>query len=57
MTTAFEDGIVRINANEHVTNATFEGRSHSTGDGDLLSGDVGETQLEIRAELETPAEK
>jgi hypothetical protein len=31
----------------------FEGKSHAIGAHDVMSGAVGETQLEIRAELRT----
>jgi hypothetical protein len=55
VTTALEDGTVHVRADD-VTTVTFNGRSHRTGEADMLSGDVGETQLEIRAELQSSEE-
>jgi len=51
--TALENGVARITADETVSEVEFEGQSGTAGKADLLSGDVGETELEIRAELET----
>lgn len=53
MVTALENGVARITADETVSEIEFEGQSGTAGKADLLSGDVGETELEIRAELET----
>lgn len=56
ITTTFEDGVVRLHADEAISAVRFQGRSSTTGGTDLLTGDVGETQLDIRAELEQPTE-
>ena len=53
VTISYEDGVARLIVDEKVDEVVFEGRSRSIGTKDLLSGDVGETQIEIRAELET----
>lgn len=53
VTTALEDGIARIVAGADADDVTFEGESDPVGHGDFLVGQVGETQIEIRAELET----
>lgn len=49
----FDDGTALFRADRNVRRIEFEGRSTTTGEKDHLGGDVGETQLEIRAELET----
>lgn len=54
VTTAYEDGTARLVADETATEVTFEGRSSSADASGLLHGEVGETQLELRAELQTP---
>lgn len=53
VTTTVEDGVARIVAGDEAEDVVFEGESDSVGHGDPLAGRVGETQLEIRAELET----
>ncbi|QPV61567.1 hypothetical protein I7X12_12430 [Halosimplex litoreum] len=51
--TTTEDGTVRLIADETSKEVTFEGHSRTKSESNLLSGEVGETQLEVRAELET----
>jgi hypothetical protein len=53
VTTVHENGIARLIADEELDEVEFEGESRATEESDLSSGEVGETQLEIRAELET----
>lgn len=53
VTTTYENGVARLIADEDVDTVEFEGRSYASDAADLLSGDVGETQLEIHAELQT----
>lgn len=53
VTTTVEDGAARIVADASADDIMFEGESDSIGRGDFLAGQVGETQIEIRAELET----
>jgi hypothetical protein len=53
VTTDCEEGIARIRAGPDAGNVEFEGQSERVGEGDVRSGRVGETQLEIRAELRT----
>lgn len=54
VTTIHENGTARIVADEGVDRVAFEGHSHASNENDLLSGKVGETQIEIRAEIQTP---
>lgn len=56
VTARCEDGIGRLTAGPEADHVEFEGESERIGDGDVRSGQVGETQLEIRAELETEGE-
>jgi len=51
---SLEDGVARLTADETAEEVEFEGQSSSANVDDLLSGDVGETELEIRAEIQTP---
>ena len=53
VTTTFEDGVANIVADATTDEVRFEGQSHTTNENGLLSGDIGETQLEIRAELDS----
>ncbi len=53
VTTVHENGTARLIADEQLDEVAFEGESRATNESNLLSGEVGETQLEIRAELET----
>lgn len=53
VTTAHENGTARLVASETANEITFEGQSQATEESDLLSGEIGETQLEIQAELQT----
>lgn len=53
VTTSCENGVAKITAGADATDVRFQGASEQIGDGDVLSGQVGETQLEIRAELRT----
>lgn len=48
-----EDGVAQIVANENANEMEFRGESYEVGSGTFFSGDVGETQLEIKAEMET----
>lgn len=52
----YDEGAAVIRADADVSELHFEGESVRTGEGDPLDGGVGETQLEIRAELETNEE-
>lgn len=54
VTVHVEDGTARIVAGSDARDVEFSGRSYEVGSGAFFSGDVGETQLEIKAELETP---
>jgi len=56
VTVSYDDGSVRLVADEDVDELSFSGRSHSDEPADLVHGDVGATQLEIIAELQTPEE-
>jgi hypothetical protein len=56
VTVSQDDGRVRLVADEDVDELSFSGRSHSDEHADLVHGDVGATQLEILAELQTPEE-
>lgn len=56
VTVSYNEGRAHLVADENVREISFTGRSHSDGDADLVHGDVGATQLEILAELETPEE-
>lgn len=47
-----EDGVARIVADDDAREVEFTGESYQVGSGEFFSGEVGETQLEIRAELE-----
>jgi hypothetical protein len=49
----FDDGTALLRADRSVQRMEFKGRSVATGESDSPRGEVGETQLEIRAELET----
>ncbi|MFC6756765.1 hypothetical protein ACFQER_08805 [Halomicroarcula sp. GCM10025894] len=51
---SFEEDTVSVVADSTTGEIRFEGSSYATNENDLLSGDVGETQLEIRAELDSP---
>lgn len=51
-----EDGIARVTAGPEAGRVEFDGESERVGEGDVRSGRVGETQLEIRAELRTGGE-
>jgi len=51
-----EDGVARVTAGPDAARVEFDGESERVGDGDVRSGRVGETQLEIRAELRTRGE-
>ena len=53
VTATVEDGVVRLVARSGARDVSFEGSSEPVGRGDYLAGEVGETQIEIRAELET----
>jgi hypothetical protein len=53
VTKVHEDGTARLVADESVESLSFEGRSHETDEDDLLSGKVGETRIEIKAEIQT----
>jgi len=48
-----EDGVARLVADGDSDRVSFEGQSQVTSENDLLSGRVGETQIEIRAEIQT----
>jgi len=56
VTVSYNDGCVRLVADEDIDELSFSGRSHSDKHADLVHGDVGATQLEILAELQTPEE-
>jgi len=56
VTVSYDDGCVRLVADEHVDELSFFGRSHSDEHADLVHGDVGATQLEVLAELQTSEE-
>lgn len=56
VTTHCEEGIATITAGPDAADVEFDGESEPIGDGDVRSGQVGETQLEIRAELRTEGE-
>jgi len=56
VTVSYDDGCARLVADESVHEVSFSGRSHSDEAADLVHGDVGATQLEILAELQTPEE-
>jgi hypothetical protein len=53
VTVHVEDGVARIVADENAHEVEFSGKSYEVGSGTFFSGDVGETQLEIKAEMET----
>ncbi|AGB17588.1 hypothetical protein Halru_3022 [Halovivax ruber XH-70] len=53
---SFEEGRAHLVANGDVDEVSFSGRTHPDEAADLVHGDVGETQLEILAELRTPEE-
>ena len=53
VTTAITDGEGHITVESDIGELKFEGASHEIGAHDVMSGAVGETQLEIRAELRT----
>ena len=52
-----EDGIARIIGGESATDVTFSGESYAVGSGGFFNGEVGETQLEIKAELTTTGDE
>lgn len=56
VTTVCEDGVGRISAGDAANDVTFYGESEKLGSDDVRSGQIGETQLEIRAELEVEGE-
>lgn len=51
--TSLQNGTANIVAGPDADGVEFRGESEPVGDGDVRSGQVGETQLEIRAELHT----
>ncbi len=53
VTVHIEDGIARITAGRDAHEVEFRGKSYEVGSRAFFSGDVGETQLEIKAEMET----
>ena len=53
VTTTITDGEAHISVKGDIGELEFEGKSHAIGAHDVMSGAVGETQLEIRAELRT----
>ncbi len=53
VTTTIADGEGHISVESEIGELRFEGQSHGIGSQDVMSGAVGETQLEIRAELRT----
>ncbi|QGN08137.1 hypothetical protein Hrd1104_00155 [Halorhabdus sp. CBA1104] len=53
VTTDCEDGVARIVAGPDADAVRFDGESERFVEGGVRSGEIGETQLEIRAELET----
>ena len=56
VTVSYDEGRAHLVADEHVRELSFEGHSRSSSTADLVHGDVGETQLEILVELQTPEE-
>jgi hypothetical protein len=48
-----ENGTARLVADASTENASFEGHSQATDNEDILNGKVGETQIEIKAEIQT----
>jgi hypothetical protein len=52
VTVHVEDGIARIVADESAHQVEFSGESYEVGSGAFFNGEVGETQLEIKAEME-----
>lgn len=48
-----EESVAKIVGGQDATEISFSGESVTVGSGDFLNGEVGETQLEIRAELTT----
>lgn len=52
VTTTVEEGVAKIVAGPSADAVTFEGISEPIEGSDFLAGRVGETQLEIRAELD-----
>ena len=55
-TSSLTDGEAQINVEGNVGELRFEGHSQEIGADDVVSGGIGETQLEIRAELRTTEE-
>jgi hypothetical protein len=53
VTKVHENGEARLVAEASTENASFEGYSHATDNKDMLNGKVGETQIEIKAEIQT----
>lgn len=53
VTTNCDDGVARVIAGPDADDVTFHGTSEQFVEGGVRSGEVGETQLEIRAELDT----
>jgi hypothetical protein len=53
VTKVHENGKARLVAEASTENASFEGYSHATDNKDMLNGKVGETQIEIKAEIQT----
>ena len=51
VTTDCVDGIAKLTGGANATQVEFEGHSERIGSGDVRSGRIGETQLEVRAEL------
>ena len=48
-----EEGVAKLVGGREATEVSFGGKSVTVGSDDIFNGDVGETQLEIRAELTT----
>ncbi|KYH24586.1 hypothetical protein HAPAU_35690 [Halalkalicoccus paucihalophilus] len=55
VTVHVDDSVARIVADGDAHKVKFHGKSYEIGSGAFFSGNVGETQLEIKAEMETPA--
>ncbi len=53
LTSTIEDGEAHISVEGNIGELRFEGQSHEIGAHDVSSGTVGETRLEIRAEIRT----
>mgnify|MGYP000064699323 CR=1 FL=1 len=53
VTEVYEQETARLVADECTDSVSFEGCSHAASGDDMLSGKVGETRLEVRAEIQT----